>query len=494
MSTRSFLGHALVYGLGGMLLQAVGIVLLPLYTRFLSPAEYGLLEVFTRLGEVVGLCLLLNGLRQGIIVFHGQGEGESQRRQVAATAVTVTALGGVLGGALALALLGPLAERFGLGDPLLLRLAVLGILLEALCSVLLALSQARLESGFFVAVTFSQVVVRIGLSAVFVACLGWGVYGVVIASLVTSGMYLPVVLLRELRRGGVRLNVRLAREMILFALPLFPCGLCFFLLNQGDRFLLLHWAGQHEVGLYAFGYKLAAAVTLFSRAPLMMVWGPHIYEVARGPDAPVVFGRAFTRILGAYLFVGLGVCLLQDEAIAVVGGAAFVGAAAVVVPVVLANGCLTAADLMDAAFYVRRRPVLKLAVALASAALMTLLYLLLIPRWGGVGAAYATLGGFAGHALLTRLVSQRLLRVQYEVGRLVGMVVLAAALWGVSRLLPAALWAVPLKGGLWLLWPVLLWKVGLVSPAEKQLVQSGMRQAGVWLRGLVPSRCAGEAR
>src|SRR5438477_2823635 len=86
-----FLRHALIYGVGNTLLQAAGMLMLPLYTRFLSPAEYGALEVVTRLGEVVAVCLLFNGIRQALLMLHGQSESEEQRRTQAGTGVAVVA-------------------------------------------------------------------------------------------------------------------------------------------------------------------------------------------------------------------------------------------------------------------------------------------------------------------------------------------------------------------------------------------------------------------
>jgi O-antigen/teichoic acid export membrane protein len=198
---------------------------------------------------------------------------------------------------------------------------------------------------------------------------------------------------------------------------------------------------------------------------------------------------AFTRILAACVFVGLGLCVLQDEVIAVVAGPAYAASAAVIAPVLLGYFFLAAADLMDSGFYVRRRTGLKTWVALASTAVMLLLYAALIPTWGRLGAAWATAAGFACHALLTRLVAQRLFPVRYEPGRVAAMLALAAGLWLASRALPAELWALPLKAALWLLWPALLWACGLVSEREKAVIRSAL--AGV-LRG--QPRCAGEAR
>jgi O-antigen/teichoic acid export membrane protein len=231
--------------------------------------------------------------------------------------------------------------------------------------------------------------------------------------------------------------------------------------------------------------------------PLLMVWGPWVYELARLPDAPAVFGRAFTRMQAVYVFAGLGLCLLVDEGIALVGGAAYAESAAVVPVLVLAYFFLTAADLMDGAFYLRRRSDLKSAAALASTALILILYALLIPRWGAAGAAWATLGGLVGHAAVTWWLSQRVFPVGHEAGRQAVMLSLAAGLWLLARPLPMSVWAVPVKLGLWGLWPLALWKLGLVRAEEKVWVRGAVAQGLALLRGTTrtaspprPNACA----
>ncbi len=76
-------------------------------------------------------------------------------------------------------------------------------------------------------------------------------------------------------------------EMLAFALPFLPGGLCFFILHHGDRFFLLQEGGAEEVAIYALGYKLALAVSMFSLTPLYMVWSVRMYDVAQaGPRRP----------------------------------------------------------------------------------------------------------------------------------------------------------------------------------------------------------------
>jgi O-antigen/teichoic acid export membrane protein len=308
--------------------------------------------------------------------------------------------------------------------------------------------------------------------------------GVLAATALTAGFYGITLSTREMVRYAAWPDWPRIRDLLRFSLPFLPGGVCFFLLQHGDRFFLLAWRNKEEVGTYALGYKLALAVGMFSLGPLYMVWSVHMYEAARSADAPDVFGRVFTRILGAFLLVGLALCLLQDEVVAVLGGVRYAGAAAVIAPVVLASFCQTGASLMDAGFYVRRRTGLKLWITLAATALTLGLYVALIPSLGGMGAALATLGGFAFHAACTWQVTQRVFPVRYEWGRVSALFGLAVGLWLLSRLLPLTPWAVAVKAGLWLLWPLLVWQTGLASPDEKQYVRSLLKQLtdNLWRR------------
>src|SRR5262249_39527544 len=192
-----------------------------------------------------------------------------------------------------------------------------------------------------------------------------------------------------------------------FALPFVPGGIGFFILHSGERFYLPRYVSKEQVGIYAVSYKLALIVGVFSRTPLYMVWNTQMHEAARQPDAPAGVGRALLRILTAYLTVGLALCVAADEVVVLLGGARYAAAAAMVAPVVLAYYFVTAADLLDAGFYVTRRTGWKTPVMLFSTGAMLALYAALIPPYGVLGAALATLGGFVFHAVATAWMAQR---------------------------------------------------------------------------------------
>lgn len=476
MASQSFVRHALIYGLGSVLVQAAGFILLPLYTHYLPPAEYGSLEVLNRLGECVVVFLLFGGIRQAALAFHGQSADGEQQGRVMGSTVTLVSLTALAGGCVMMLFCGPLSRALAVGSAGLLRLAVWAMVLDGMNFVLLVGPQARQEPAFFVMVTATQFLLRILCSVIFVVGLGWGVAGILLATVITSALYSLVLVGHEMLRGGGLPDWVTFREMTRFAAVFLPGGLAFFVLNHGDRFLLREFAGLEEVGTYALGYKIALGVVLFSRASLGTVWNARLYEAARLPDAPAVFGRVITRSLAAYLWGGIVLCLFQDEVVRLLGPPAYAAAASVIPPVVLAYYLLTAADLMDGAFYIHRRPILKTLVALASMIVTCILYLVLIPRAGAMGAALATLAGFFFHAVLTLITSQRVFPVRYEVGRLVAPLSMALFLWVASRFLPITAWAIGVKAFCWLALPGVVWLVGLVTPEEKRWLLAAARR------------------
>jgi O-antigen/teichoic acid export membrane protein len=474
---RSFLKHAAFYGLATFLVQAGGFVLLPIYLRCLSPYEYGVLEVVGRLAETAGTCLLFGGFRQALMTFYQQAGNDGERRQVVGATFLLVVGSCLVGGAVALlfspffgTLLTPDLNTNGAPAPFLLRLAVLGILLEPLCLIPLALMQARTESTGYVIVVFGQFLVRVGLCILLVRYLHWGVTGTLTATAVTGVLFGVTLSLRELGKGAAWPHIRHLRALLAFSLPMLPGGLCFFLLHHGDRFFLLHYCTTSEVGLYGLGYKLAMVVGSFSLTPLYMVWSARMYGVARRTDAPDVFGRVFTRILAAYLFVGLGLCLFAEEIVLFLGGASYRAAASIVAPIVLACFFQSASSLMDAAFYVRHRTGVKLCITIVTTAVMLLFYCTLIPMSGSHGAALATLGGFGFLALATFVVTQRIFPIRYEWSRLAALVGLAVVLWIAGRALPGGTLGIVARGTLWLTAPLLAWSAGVMHREELQYV------------------------
>lgn len=488
---KPFLMHAMIYGLGALALQAASVVLVPLYTRCLTPAEFGVLEMLNRIGEVFYMCLIANGIRLAAFTFYCQAKTEEERKRSAASVLVAPLIVLFVSGLLASAAAPLLDLLTGIDDPTIVVFAIVVALLDGITVVPLALIQARVDSAYYVALMAAMFCFRVTLSIVVVGCLGWGVWGILAASAATSSVFGVLLTWRELAKASFRPDMKKLWEVFRFALPFVPVGLCGMVLHNGDRFFLMSYAGADELGQYALGYKVALVVGMLSTGPLCQVWTARMYDAFELPGASTIVGRVCTRILAAYVFVAIGVCLFQVEVIRLLAVPSYYGATAIIAPVTLAYFFWTASNLMDAPLWVRRRSDLKPWIIFASASVTLGLYAWLIPRYGAQGAAYATLLGLAVHCGITCMVSQRVFRVKYEFGRLAVMLAAAVALVLAARGAPHSAGGLLEKLVLWAAWPALLWWGGIVTAEEKSLLLGVWGRGRHWLGRIAPGLGAG---
>src|SRR5689334_13203728 len=77
--------HSFVYGMGTVLAKALGFIMLPLYTHYLSPRDYGILEILDLTMTLIGMFLNM-GITAALLRYYNIHKSSSERHKVVATA------------------------------------------------------------------------------------------------------------------------------------------------------------------------------------------------------------------------------------------------------------------------------------------------------------------------------------------------------------------------------------------------------------------------
>ncbi len=482
----TFLQHAIIYGLGTVSVQLVSIVLMPLYTNNLTTAEYGVLTTLYRIGDVLNICLMMNGIRQASLNFWCKAESEESKIRLPSTVavftfcILVAGAGLAFGGSFAFA--DVLDKQFDLKSPLLIACGVTAMLMQAFTIMPLALMQARMESKWYVITSLSILACQLSLVIFAVLVLGWGVWGVVAALMVTYGFFGALLTARELWGTSIKPDIAQFWKIVQFSAPFVPSGLCFFVLHNGDHFFLLKYYGAALAGVYGLGYRIAKGVVMLSFQPFMQVWGAWMYDVAKKSGRELAFGQMYTRIVAVCIMAGLGIVVFQAEALYVLSTPAFAGASDVIPPLVFAHFFLILAYLMDSVYYVERRTDLKPWVAAATTIVMLVAYYVMIPRYGTLGAAWATFIGFAFHCGFNAIVASKIIAVRYEIGRLATLFAIAAGLYLASTKFGLGAMPFVIKSCLFAVYPIAIWFL-VANQEEKHFAFRGIDRGLTWWRG-----------
>jgi O-antigen/teichoic acid export membrane protein len=282
---RHLARHTIVYGIGSVLQRFVGFLLIPFYTQYLSPADYGVLALaglLSSASQQIQLLGMPSALTRSVLL---TARDDDERRAAIGSAGWAILVQSLVQAVLLALLAVPIAALvFGDRDEARwVWLIACGTPAYAIETFRNTLFRVREESGRYASVTLIAFTLNVGLNIFLVAGAGWGAFGVlagqVLASLIMATLFLPwlVRALYSVPRPG------LLRDMFGYALPLVPAGLCQWMLDLIDRYILRIYRPLDEVGLYSLGYRFGMVLLLFTMA-FRIAWPQVVFTQARGDE------------------------------------------------------------------------------------------------------------------------------------------------------------------------------------------------------------------
>lgn len=494
MKLSAWTKHFMVYGVGVILMNLPQVLLIPIYTYRVQPSVYGVLELLNRSQEIL-LLILSFGLRSALLTFYQMASDEPERQKnVYSTAIQFLSTFGIVG-----ILLTTLGSRlwsellFGTrGYASAVVLILLATYFEMVFQMAVLYLQSKLKSVLYVTFFTTRTILAIALNLVFVYWWRWGLMGILWATLLHTTFYALLVLVYMFRHTGFPFDRKMLGEMLRFGFPLMLGGFAGFLLNSGDRYFLNIYVPRAEVGLYGLGYKIGMLSMLLVLMPFGKIWSVTMVDISKKPDGPQQLGRMATYLLCACTFSTLGLSLLGPYLVRFSSDRSYWDAYRVIPLVGAAYIFYSWTIIMDASFYVTKRTIYKVYSISLAGAIVTLLYWVLIPRFGMMGAAWATLGGYVMFAVFTALYAQRIYFIQYEPGRIARLFALGILLYGGGILVPIT----PIARGLVLrtlialLFPVALWLGGFLNLEERRALIESFRSLQSQYFGKTPIQTA----
>lgn len=454
-------GYSLVTILGPLF----SVLLTPLYTRVLEPADYGIVDVSLTLTYFVTTFTLL-GLDQALSVHFFDGD-DARRRDLVTTAMAYVAAASVAVGAMLIAAAPILADVL-FRDPtraVTLRIVTVIVLTSPLYSLCAAALRLRMGVRSVNALGLSYLLALVATNVVLVLGLRYKATGVLAASGLANVVGCGVGLWLVLRSLRGRVDRTLLPKLLEAGAGLTVAGIGVLMLSNLDRLLLTQYVSQTDIGLYSIANKLtsmqAVAVSIFWNA-----WWPMSLEMASRPEAPAQYRRVFELFAAGTMFVGLGIAVFAPEILVVFTRDVYVPAAPFVAGLVAPSAALfslTSFGLI--ALYVRKRIATVTALALATAAINLGLNLVLNPVLGVWGAVIATGVAIAAQAVCLAWLGGRAMPVPYRYGRWAVMAGAFLLLLAAPYAVPAFA-SVPAKAGLMTLFGIAIAAAGVVTSRD----------------------------
>ena len=420
-----------VYALASVAQPLVSVVLAPFLAHHLSPADYGIL---TLLNTAIALMALITqlGISAGFLrAYTLEYSSQRDRYDVVATSlallllVSIPTLIGVV--FMAPSLASALLHSPSLGWPVVLAAGVL--LLQNLTVPGFSWLRAESRTFFFAVLAIGSLVMTLCANLILVGVLHLGIAGSLIA---TGSGYacvavctVPVILVR----AGIKVRRDVAISILTFGVPHVPGFISFWILQLSDRYLLSLFGSLSQVASYSVSYTMGSALTIVLITPFGFAWATSMYAIAKRSDAANVFRLVFRWYSILLLFAAFGLSLVGSTALGLLFPAAY-QAAAPIIPVIAASAVLYGIQgVFMIGANVRRKSWFVAAFVTAAAIINVALNLVLIPRFGAMGAAVATLIAYAALAFLAYVGNQCIYPVPFEIGRFLIALTIGTALY-----------------------------------------------------------------
>ncbi|MDA7803877.1 polysaccharide biosynthesis C-terminal domain-containing protein [Crocinitomix sp.] len=399
---KKFVGDALIYSLYPIISKLLTFILIPLYTSYLTPGDYGNLQYILLFGAFLRSASQM-GLNSSFWKF--RSENDMVKRNVALNlTINQFAIGVFL---LIIYLL--VASVFSNFDTISLFIAIYygALVVKTFGENLLLFARANFQAKKYLKIILIQTFIIFILNIVFVKYLELNFQGIIYSYLISFSL-IALIFYRSLIRefqGGY--NWSLSKKMISYGLPIMVGNIGLLILSLSDRWFIKHYNTDEELGLYSYGYKFADLILVFIVQVFNLSFIPLAWKIKKSESAQHLLSEIRNLIyflfpVLSFLSLGVILCLAQI----MTSDSSYMSGLNIL--------CVIAISHVFYGFYLfhslglqfaNRTKIILICNGIA-VVLNIILNILLIPQYGALGAAIATITSYFIMLIVTLAYSQ----------------------------------------------------------------------------------------
>jgi O-antigen/teichoic acid export membrane protein len=440
------LGHAknlfrnLIIYLGDAATSVISLLLLPIFTHYLSPFDYGVIRMLLTV-EAVTKVVFRWGVDTAFMRLYYDCRTQEARQQLASTifffllAVNGTLVLAAIAGSSWLVewTIGPAAPA------VLVPLTIVNIFMAGFYFIPYQVLRIGERSTQYIALTFTRSAATIVARVVFVIWAGMGVMGVVLADVVVTAIFTVIMLRWFLPLIRPVFSAAVLRKALAFGLPRVPHTVAQQVMSWADTYFLKAFGTLTDVGLYSTGATFGLALRYFVSS-FELAWTPFFLSVMHEPDATRIYRVMSTYVVAILVLLVAGLAALASDVVALFTTAPFHAAASVTPWIALAVMFQGLYIVGSIGLVITKRTTLYPIATGIAAAVSVLSNWLLIPRYGMLGAAYASVLAYATLAGVTSVFSWRVYPIPYEWSRLARIATAGAVSLVVTQQITLGAW------------------------------------------------------
>jgi O-antigen/teichoic acid export membrane protein len=425
-----------IYGLGTLSTKLAGFVLIPLYTKSFSVAQFGILGLL-EVSAVVVISFFGFSLYSGFFRWYWDKSAENKKESLFFT-ITLFQVGVVI---VAYFTMLPFLKVFSqliLDSPdytYLLRLMLISSLVQIVLLMPNTLMRLQEKPWLFTLANILQLVFSLSVTVYFIVYQHAGIEGVYYGQIAGSIAFAMVLIRYTISNMVFKFETALLRDILVYCLPLFFSGVALVFLNVTDRYSIKVLGNLADVGLYSYGYKLANTLNVFLITSVNFAIQPMIYRMMNDPDNKKFYARLLTYYTFGTMIFALVMMVFGMEITKLFARRVEYFDAWYIFPFIIYSvvfGMMK--DVATTGLSISKKTKVIAFTVIITAFINLILNIVLIRLWGNQGAALSKMLSMLVFFALTLFYAQKVYPIPYELNRIAIMLIIAAGLYGISVL------------------------------------------------------------
>jgi len=384
---------SVVYGIASILSQGIPILIVPIYTRYLSPGSYGGMDMLAVFAALINLTVALE-ISQGMARSYADIKTDEGRSRYASTALWFSVTAYLLFAVVAILFSRPLTRLFlEAGDwDWIFKIAVIAISANGISFFLQNQLRWLLKPLAYAVCSITYAVASTGISIFMIAGLDWGVIGVFYGQIIGAAISGFFAWLPARKMFAITFDLVKCREMLSFSIPLVPSSISVLIANYVDRIAIKSFLTLADVGIYGVGFRFASVVNLLM-VGFYSALTPLIYHHYRKESTPGDLERITRYFLSGTLPLIVAISLFSAEITGLFAAPEYYSAWQVI-PILAVSSVLSRMYIFAPGLDIAKKTKTIAMINITAAVVNIALNIVLIPRLGLAGSALATMAGF----------------------------------------------------------------------------------------------------
>jgi len=414
---KEFSKDVLIYGFGNGIKKIIGFVLLPFYTRALTPGDYGLLNTLT-IFVTIGVAILDFGLTSasGFYFFKAKEEG----KDILFTHFVLKILTFIPSVILSFFSEFISIKLFGTND-----FTWIVFVTSMIIPASLLLNEQELIYRYYRnawkynLITILYTLLRLGAGILLVVLLKYGVLGAQLATLIAIIIIVLISIISFTRnKYSYKFSWYWAKKMLKFGFPLIWAALAMWVYNGADRLFLLYYKDLTEIGYYSVGSTFSQTIQLFNAAVQMsfpVLFFSYLNDDTKDYNKTKHFA---TESYNIYIFVAVSIAIVISvfslELVYYITTPEYLLGALSIPLLLFSRIAAQSFQTMGPGIEVSQKTWHYTWLTIVTALLNISLNFYFIPKFGFVGAAFTTLVSFLVLWCMKYFVSQKYFKIKYR--------------------------------------------------------------------------------